>query len=197
VNQDAAGIMERVLTLFHTTCTGGIMNFVSAITRLFPVDINHKKAATILHRTPPLSYEEHTNADPTFVTRLQAAIDERSGSQILSILKLDHELIGIGSDITRLTLARSSSKEFHAVTKLNQHICTVQCNGCRERHLFRLELRENVQMGAEIYRIPGLSYSRTVENGVGLVIQEQQIVGRMVYGAPACNCHLNQLVLIS
>ncbi|KAM5529480.1 hypothetical protein FOXYSP1_17324 [Fusarium oxysporum f. sp. phaseoli] len=196
LTEDGATIVEKVLSLFETSCTGGIMSFVSAITRLFPIDNNHKRAATVLHRLPPISYSEHTHADPTFLARLQSAIDTRSGSQIINILKLNHELIGIGSDITRLTIARSSSEEFHTLTKLNQHICTIQCNSCQERHLFRLELRQDAQVGAKVYRICELSYSNTVENGVGLVIQDQQVVGRMSYGAPACECHVNEQVVL-
>ncbi|CAJ0554836.1 Ff.00g133490.m01.CDS01 [Fusarium sp. VM40] len=60
LDRDGAGIMEKILSLFQTTCTGGIINFVSAITRLFPIDIDHKRLATRIHRLPPLSYNEHT-----------------------------------------------------------------------------------------------------------------------------------------
>lgn len=68
-------------------------------------------------------------------------------------------------------------------------ICQVRCQRCRRLALFRLDLRETAREGHRIFRIPGLCYSVTMENGVGLVLDEGgRITGRMLYGTPACDC---------
>lgn len=42
-----------------------------------------------------------------------------------------------------------------------------------------------------MYRIPGLTYLNSTEDGVGLVIdKEGRITGRMFFGPPACDCRL-------
>lgn len=75
-------------------------------------------------------------------------------------------------------------------------ICEVRCPKCRTVTLFRLDLRDTGRLGDKLYRIPGLGYSESVEDGVGLVINKGRITGRMFYGPPACGCQLPEKVEI-
>jgi len=50
--------------------------------------------------------------------------------------------------------------------------CLARAPGCNIVTLFRLDLRETGQVGQEVYRILGLTYSESVEDGVGLVFND-------------------------
>jgi hypothetical protein len=63
-------------------------------------------------------------------------------------------------------------------------------------NLFRLDLNETAAIGDTVYRIPDLSYGGSLENGVGLVLRDGRVTGRMIYGPPACLCEIPELVEI-
>lgn len=70
-------------------------------------------------------------------------------------------------------------------------ICKVRCPQCRRVAPFRVNLRETGGVGQKVYHIPGLTYSDSTEDGVGVVIdKEGRITGRMFFGPPACKCRL-------
>jgi hypothetical protein len=101
------------------------------------------------------------------------------------------------SRVTRLTRSwyiASRRKNRGAVS--GEPICEVRCPKCRIVTLFRLDLRDTGQLGDKLYRIAGLGYSESVEDGVGLVINIGRITGRMFYGPPACGCQLPEKVEI-
>lgn len=75
-------------------------------------------------------------------------------------------------------------------------ICKVRCPSCQKVTLFVLDLRENGKVGDKVYRIPGLVYAGSVENGVGLVLDGERITGRMFHGPPACECLLTETIEI-
>lgn len=58
------------------------------------------------------------------------------------------------------------------------------------------DLQATGNVGEIVYRIPGLSYSESVNDGVGLVLKDGNITGRMFYGKPICNCQLQEKVEI-
>ncbi|RDW72878.1 hypothetical protein BP6252_06785 [Coleophoma cylindrospora] len=76
-------------------------------------------------------------------------------------------------------------------------VAQVRCNSCQRRSLFRLvcwtKPRRHV---TEVFRIPGLLFDETVPQGVGLVITDGRIIGKMSYGTPACGCHKSRTVEI-
>lgn len=65
----------------------------------------------------------------------------------------------------------------------------VRCHGCREPFPYHLQALDQVSETAEIYRIPGLEYSYSRRNGVGIVVSTKHIVGCMAFGTPACDCN--------
>lgn len=101
------------------------------------------------------------------------------------------------SGVTRLTLSRYIARQRRdRGARHGEPICQVRCHNCRRITLFRLDLRETGREGDKIYRIPGLCYSKTVENGVGLVLKDGRITGRMLYGPPTCDCSVLQEIEI-
>ncbi|KAK3294936.1 uncharacterized protein B0H64DRAFT_402080 [Chaetomium fimeti] len=68
-------------------------------------------------------------------------------------------------------------------------IAQVWCSYCKRRSLFRLLCWTPPESGVtEVFRIPNLLYDETVPQGVGLVVTNGVINGKMSNGTPACNC---------
>jgi hypothetical protein len=205
------GLLNSIVKAEKTTLSPE--KLVDGINRVFPFDIIHKKAAFSMVGMV-LSFRERQEHDPEFRNHLEIRLEsyrnapgdsdygrglrQEAAGEISDILQLDKHIFGdISDQVTRLTRSRHVArkrKERGAVG--GEPICEVRCPGCRTVTLFRLDLRETGQVGDKLYRIPGLSYSESVENGVGLVLQEGRISGRMLYGPPACDCQLPEKVQI-
>jgi hypothetical protein len=68
-------------------------------------------------------------------------------------------------------------------------IAEVRCLSCHRRSLFRLLCWTPPEPGVtEVFRIPDLLYDETVPQGVGLVVTNGAIDGKMSNGTPACDC---------
>ena len=71
----------------------------------------------------------------------------------------------------------------------------VSCKICGRRSIFRLTMWEEPTLDlAQVYRIPGLLYDDTIPEGVGIVVEGKRIIGKMMYGTPACDCSRLELV---
>ncbi|KAL1622575.1 hypothetical protein SLS56_008686 [Neofusicoccum ribis] len=69
-------------------------------------------------------------------------------------------------------------------------ILEIHCHRCHKGSLYRAALLKHpskVQM-ATAYRIPGLSYEYTLSDGIGIIVQDGKIIGRMIWARPACEC---------
>ena len=69
-------------------------------------------------------------------------------------------------------------------------VASIHCHTCDQDFPFRLELLGEPADVAEVYRIPGLQYASTLQNGTGIVVSRGEIIGRMRSGTPACSCKL-------
>ena len=62
----------------------------------------------------------------------------------------------------------------------------VSCKICGLRSIIRLTIWEQPTPDmAHVYRIPGLLYDNTIPEGIGLVLQDKNIIGQTMYGTPA------------
>ncbi|KAM5361434.1 hypothetical protein ACJZ2D_013124 [Fusarium nematophilum] len=69
-------------------------------------------------------------------------------------------------------------------------LCRIRCRSCARRSLSRLTLWDIPKPeSAQVHRIPGLLFDETIPEGVGLVICDGVLIGKMMYGTPACECH--------
>lgn len=80
-----------------------------------------------------------------------------------------------------------------------QAIIEAMCPACHDSFLFRAALYESPTevRGAVAYRIPGLQYHLTRPEGVGLLVKNGKIVGRMAWACPTCPCHQREMVKLS
>jgi hypothetical protein len=138
------------------------------------------------------SYQSAPNGELGNYHRRDAA------QEISRILQLEKHIMGdISDQVTRLTRSRHVARHRKERGSVGgEPICEVRCPGCPIVTLFRLDLRITGGVGDKVYRIPGLGYSESVEDGVGLVINEGRITGRMYYGPPACDCQIIERIEI-
>lgn len=184
---------------------------VEGLNRVFPFDFNHAKAANVLHGVV-FSFQGLQEQDEGFEASINTQLVEYLGApegedgtnqrevavqEIARILELEMSIMQIASPVTRLTRSRHIARRRRdRGVESGEPICMVQCPGCSTRSLFRLDLRPTATLGAKIYRVPSLTYSDGVQGGIGIVLQNGRIVGRMLYGAPICNCRLPEVVQI-
>ena len=156
LDEDRCEIVEQILSLFQNTCTVEVFNFVSATTAFSVDHIQREMAAAFIRHTiaglqclQPVSYDEHTIADHQFSANLQAALGARAVSQITILLKLDHPLTpAMDGAAARLFSVVSMAEKFNIHTGANQHICTILCNSCGERHFVSLGTQINCSCGS-------------------------------------------------
>ncbi len=90
--------------------------------------------------------------------------------------------------------------EYNNSTVFNagNYVCLVRCTGCNVPFVCRFCFYHGKPFAAypKLYRIPGLQYTVSYPNGVGLIISNNRIVGRMMFGTPACDCKLMEIVEI-
>ncbi len=69
-------------------------------------------------------------------------------------------------------------------------LLSVFCTTCHRNFIFRAGLFSppGTVRGAIAYRIPGLKYQMSHTNGMGIVIKDDGVVGRMAWATPACKC---------
>ncbi|KAI1356713.1 hypothetical protein F5Y01DRAFT_265578 [Xylaria sp. FL0043] len=177
--------------------------FYSAISRVFPsaawkgvfstssaihVDSDEPQAADLevirklVERLNYLAFKGENRSETLQVT-----------NKLLSVLGL-----GLPEKQSSLSRIKAASEEAQWYKKKLEGLATVKCKGCSQDFLFRATVWDppTTTAAAEMYRIPGLLYDDTVPEGVGLVICEGRIVGKMAYATPACECRISELVEI-
>lgn len=75
----------------------------------------------------------------------------------------------------------------------------VCCNSCRTHSVFHAGTWEmpSFILDATLYRIPGLQYEWSLKDGVGIIVKDERILGRMgLWKTHACSCRtLKQIEL--
>lgn len=186
---------------------------IEGLNRVFPIDILIEKAAAQEVSDMALSFDEFQKRDGVLQERLEEQLSSYrpappglsgnphrldAAQELSDILQLEKPICVADSDhITRLTKSRHIARHRAARGSVRgESICSVRCTRCYVATLFRLDLRTTGHTGDKVYRIPGLSYSESVEDGVGLVINGGKITGRMCYRPSSCNCQIIERIKI-
>jgi hypothetical protein len=69
-------------------------------------------------------------------------------------------------------------------------IVYLMCDRCRAVHLIRMALFAPIYslVGCKAFRFPGLKYRFSHLGGVGILLKEDRMVGRFLWGHPTCKC---------
>ncbi|KAH9230638.1 hypothetical protein K456DRAFT_1727649 [Colletotrichum gloeosporioides 23] len=80
----------------------------------------------------------------------------------------------------------------HGDMRYQGWLIAAQCPTCSRNFVYRAAIynQRSEAFGAIAYRIPGLRYSKytTSPEGVGILVKEGRIVGRLLWATPACAC---------
>ncbi|KAF5710030.1 hypothetical protein FGLOB1_5692 [Fusarium globosum] len=108
--------------------------------------------------------------------------------KLIRVLKLSKE--GKLARESRLELAAGEADWFlREYGTPMEGISQIRCKICGRRSVFRLVMwGEPTPDVAQVYRIPGLLYDENVPDGIGIVVERDRIIGKMIYGTPACGC---------
>ncbi|KAI0966301.1 hypothetical protein F4678DRAFT_449816 [Xylaria arbuscula] len=118
----------------------------------------------------------------------------QASNKLLSILGL-----GLPEKQSSLSRIKAASEEAQWYKKKMEGLVTVKCKGCSRDFLFRATVWEpptTTTTTTEMYRISRLLYDDTVGEGVGLMVCDGRILGKMAYATPACECRISELVEI-
>ncbi|KAK8202424.1 hypothetical protein IWZ01DRAFT_516362 [Phyllosticta capitalensis] len=90
--------------------------------------------------------------------------------------------------------ALEHARNHGSVIHLNDRagLIIVRCRGCKKESLFRAGLYRPIKEMCDIrlYRIPGLEYRQTKRDGLCVLVKDQRIIGRVVYGCHVCPCRI-------
>ncbi|KAL8380913.1 hypothetical protein RB595_005282 [Gaeumannomyces hyphopodioides] len=187
-------------------------DLIDGLNRIFPSDTIFTRAA-LSRAAVEYTMEGLQRRDSGLEANVQHCLTEYfsspSGSprrqyaaqSLIRIMKYDKDIMRRTSrELTRIIF--SGSIAFRRAQRGaigGEPICEARCvePSCQVLTVLRLDLRADAGIGDTVYRIPGLSYDRGVEDGVGVVLnKEGRITGRMLYGPPKCPCRLRKMVEI-
>jgi hypothetical protein len=161
-------------------------SFVSAIGRIYHFGSSSNASDRSLFGSFVSENPDFERRLLTLLQNLQSLSDQELEDRLRCISHLA-ELLGLAFD-------KKALRDWNA----GNTVCLVRCHHCGMSSTFRLYLYRGkpIEKQLQVYRIPGLQYGGSYQNGVGLVISDKRIVGRMMYGVPACDCKLMQIVEI-
>ncbi|KAI0910731.1 hypothetical protein F4823DRAFT_344956 [Ustulina deusta] len=178
--------------------------FYSAISRIFP-----SAARKGVFSTPSAIYVDDDEPQPADLNAIRKLVERFSylafqGENRSETLQVSNKLLsvlGLGLPEKQSSLSRikAASEEAQWYKKKLEGLAAVKCKGCSRDFIFRVTVWDPPTLAtaaAEMYRVPGLLYDDTIAEGVGLVVCEGKIVGKMAYATPACECRISELVEI-
>jgi hypothetical protein len=191
--------------------TLSVAQLIETLDRIFPLSVRAQKVAK--DSGMALSYDDRRARDPGLEQKLTSELAKywplpgaedanndtlTAAQQIIDLLEFDKCISSsFQNRHDRLAFSFSDASERRFLSEADgEPICEVRCPRCRMVNLFRLDLDETAVIGDAVYRIPDLSYEGSLENGVGLVLRDGRVTGRMVCGPPACLCEIPEVVEI-
>ncbi|KAJ2972886.1 hypothetical protein NUW58_g9083 [Xylaria curta] len=179
-------------------------DFRDAISRIFP------SAAGKGVFSMPSDLHAEVGTQPADLISIQKLVErlgnlafrDETRSEMLQTSNKLLSMLGLSLPEKQSSLSRikAASEEAQWYKKKMEGLAVVKCKGCLRDFLFRATVWDYPDLtpapAAEMYRIPGLLYDDTIAEGAGLMIRDGEIVGKMAYATPACECRIRELVEI-
>lgn len=107
--------------------------------------------------------------------------------QLLDCLGLDDHRGGARSE-SAVEYQNAHGNTIHLHNR--NHMIRVRCGTCHHETAMRAALFRTAEyvQGATAYRIPGLRYYCTRDDGVGVLVKNETVVGRLLWAVPSCPC---------
>lgn len=188
VEQEFCHIVRAVLSCLSCRTSAG---FVSAMGRIYPVSLSCSFDEAL-----PITFEQYVKSNPDFVLTLdnllsefRRYLNEHNGFMQQTIAQEIIDLLSLSSpSASRVGFSRITWNMMERCFYYMPAVASIHCHTCDQDFPFRLELLGEPADVAEVYRIPGLQYASTLQNGTGIVVSRGEIIGRMLSGTPACSC---------
>lgn len=220
-NNMAAFVQVMDLHMRVASQWDSVPDFVDNVARVYPVHLFFSRWAA--EGRPgydriPSSLADYVELDPAFPEKLvellrayreAADVDSTTtlttaetspraavAHKISDLMMLDVQYGPMGNDRRIRDAMRHAAHRLKKETT-QEPLCAVACRHCAKRSVFRLDLRIEAKVGATVYRIKELAFGATVDDGVGVMVQDGKVVGRMRYGIPACKCGVKDMVVIT
>ena len=205
--QDEGGTVEPRLELFGQILDardipGALPKFENILDET--VDLSGSDARVLIGSLgsiyPPYFMRETFQVPEDTMARVHTCLQ----NYIAAKSKQDHDscktICDAIAEILQLKVARRPGVE-HTIrlkrrVRSRESVCKVKCTICGLAYLIRLYIWSQPGENAYLYRIPGLRYEYSMPDGVGLVLENHRIIGRMRLGVKNCDCCKVEQVLI-
>jgi hypothetical protein len=174
---------EKILRLIQERAGDSPLSLISSIKRFY----NLSTSSDTCH---PRTLEEYISDTPDFQLRFSSLLQEiqfNSAEDFKDrrelVLNLA-ALLGLGlDDDGSLNPSRTTYTAGGSVGPVRCHTCNM--TAVPQLHFY---YGKTFDPHPNVYRIPGLGYNTSYYNGVGLIISNNRILGRIVLEIPACEC---------
>ncbi|KAF2105924.1 hypothetical protein BDV96DRAFT_655198 [Lophiotrema nucula] len=163
-------------------------DFFNAIDCILPL-----RSRRVIRPLPLQPFRELAEIDPDLTQKLQlhfmsdisdSARTKYEAKDLIKLFRIHSE----NGELETGRLLALKQFQSHVTTFYSVAVAAVRCHGCHLEFPFHVEISGRPSSTAEVYRFPGLQYYNTLSDGVGIIVSDGRIVGRMIYGTPACDC---------
>jgi hypothetical protein len=188
---------SKVLPYLVKSAGGSAAQFAKILEYVYPAQFFWTKGSTVHYQFPALRYEVPLLDAIKIEGLLKQYTEAINRNDIPELKSLRHAVISLlGLSIPPQV---SNSASFANLSRLqlysqlcNVSECTlisVSCPNCNKTTVFRASLWQKPTAQARHCLIPGLAYQYSVRDGVGIIVESEEILGRVRFGPPACGCN--------
>jgi hypothetical protein len=198
---------EEVLPHLINLTRGSPAEFVQSLEGIYPSQFYWRENADTGYQFPALQYEvpKSNTIETTLPELLERYTDALSSSNAAKVKSLCTEIVTLLGLATSTPKSNLGSFADDSRLQLCIRLCdssectsiTVRCSSCNTTSMFRATTWQNHTARAQLYLIPGLAYQYSVANGMGIIVENEQIIGRVRFGYSACKCNSTVTVKLS
>ncbi|KAF2810738.1 uncharacterized protein BDZ99DRAFT_288057 [Mytilinidion resinicola] len=205
--EDKRAGFSEVLPYLIKLAGGSAAGFIESLECIYPSQFFWTESTDNSYQFPALQYQvpPPKMVHSTLENHLERYIDAVSRNDITELTLLCDAIISLLGLSTSPPI--SNSGPFADIRRLQLYSrlcdsseCTfifVSCPSCDKRSAFRATTWQNPTTQAQLFFIPGLAYQYSVPNGMGIIVENEEILGRVRFGVPACNCNHSAAVKLS
>lgn len=196
-------VLQHVVKL-----TGGsAARFVENLERIYPSQFLWTKSTSNSYQFPALRYDIPQLA--TIETRLEHLLERYTRAitknhtielkslcnVIIALLELSAppsiSNLGAFANFSRLQL-------YNLLCDPSEYtLISVACLSCARISAFRATLWQKPTAHAQLYLIPGLAYQYSLPEGMGIILENEEIIGRVRFNTSPCGCSRSSTVRLS
>ena len=186
---------------------GSVAGFVKGLERIYPSQFFWTESTGNGYQFPALRYEVPPSGtiDTTLGNLLERYTEAISKDDVAELKSLCDAIISLLALSTPPPISNFGSFANVSRLQLYSRLCdlsectliSVSCPSCNKTAAFRATLWQKPTTQAQLYLIPGLAYQYSVPGGMGVILENEEIIGRVRFGTSACNCNHPATVKLS